>query len=152
MTMRRVTVALALISGCGGTVDDAESAQRAVPADDVLCQVYAESRESGLGASVTYGSLASDVIAAWGEPTARDGSGWRYEWCVGGGCERKAVATLVFAEHELCLRDGGHARGQWVTSIKSDELRGKTCWIASLRNKAATCAGCLNAGEVMDCR
>jgi len=141
--------AAALAAGCGGSVDDAESAARTVPSDDVLCQIFEEYAPQGT-AAYWPGSLGSDVIAALGEPNTRDGDVWVYEWCVGAACSRKAGLRITLAEQSLCLRRMPIG-GLFVSEIDAVGMPGKMCWQPDRRDKAPTCEGCLNAGEVKRC-
>lgn len=125
-------------------------ANEVVPSKEVLCQVWAGTEASGPGSIAVYGTLDTDVIAAWGQPTERKGNVWIYEWCAS-GCERKATVKLTFEKRDLCLRNE-KIGGSWITDIEaSGGVSAGTCWIGNERNQEPTCDGCLDSGDVRRC-
>lgn len=146
MAKRLALILLAV--GCGSSEDDGP---RPIPSNEVLCQVFAGHTADNRFMLGGYGSLASDVVAAWGEPTSK-GDAWTYEWCIG-DCTRKATVTLIFKDETLCYSGGKKLSGQFVTAIKADGLTEPRCWMYSLRSgDDETCDGCLNKGEVGECQ
>lgn len=143
--MAKQLALILLAVGCGSSEDDAP---RAIPSDDVLCQVFAGHTADDRFMLGGYGSLASDVVAAWGEPSSRNGNVWRYEWFT----PREATITLTFKDETLCYSGVKKLSGQFVTTIEADGLAEKACWMYSLRQDAETCDGCLNHGEVSECQ
>lgn len=143
MAKRLALILLAV--GCGGSEDDAP---RPIPSEAVLCQVFAGHKSDDRFMLGGYGSLASDVIAAWGEPSSRSGNIWKYEWAE----PRTATVTLTFEDANVCYAGGKKLSGQFVTAIESDGLTEKACWMYSLRQDTETCDGCLNHGEVSECQ
>jgi hypothetical protein len=143
--MVKRTVGLLLLAACGS--DTAET--RPAPGEDVLCQVWAgnDIETPGQRGIPGYGSLSTDVIAAWGEPSERDGDVWIYEWSTGG---RSVSATLTFEQRDLCL-GGKPIGGLWLADIEASGISGKGCWLYDIRQDETTCDGCLDHGEVGMC-
>lgn len=148
MAPRILMLGLIAAVGCGASY---ESEQRALPSEAVLCQVFAGHRSDDRFMLGGYGSLAADVIAAWGEPTTK-GEAWVYEWCIGSDCTRTATVTLEFERADVCYGGGKKLGGSFVTSINADGLPAERCWMYSLRQGVPTCEGCLNIGDVGDCQ
>ena len=144
--MVRASVVFLLVAACGGSES---SDPRPAPSEDVLCQVWAgngkvTASQMGLPG---WGSLSTDVIAAWGEPSERDGDVWTYEWTTGG---RAVSVTLTFEAHEVCL-NGKRMAGDWLAGIEPSGIASKPCWKYDLRKDEETCDGCLDHGEVGEC-
>lgn len=139
--------ALILLAGCAS----AATSPGPVPNDDTLCQVWAGNGVSpgagGFEGVPGYGTLSTDVIAAWGEPSERKGDVWTYEWSTAG---RASSATLTFEKHNLCI-GSKPIGGSWLSKIEASGLADRKCWHYDLRQDEATCDGCLEQGEVHDC-
>ena len=140
---KRLMVLLAL-AGCAS---EAPSGPRPVPSTDVLCQVWqgngVKTGNNSFMGVPGYGSLSTDVIAAWGEPDKRSGDVWTYDW------SGKTV-TLTFEQHNLCL-SGKPVSGSWLSDIKADGIAFQRCWNYEFRGGAKTCDGCFGWGEVQEC-
>ena len=139
--VKKAFVLLALV-GCSSTSGE----PRSIPSDAVLCQIFAGNgiEKASMMGVPGFGSLSTDVIAAWGEPTDRKGDVWAYSWS-------GTVATLTFKQRDLCYSGGKHISGLWLLTITStgDE---PSCWNYERREKnEPTCDGCLNKGEVALC-
>lgn len=134
-------IALLLLAGCASTADE----PRSVPSNDVLCQVFAGNgiEKTSMMGVPGLGSLSTDVVAAWGEPSTRKGDVWTYEWT-------GATVTLTFKSRDLCYSGGKHISGLWLQTITSTGNE-PACWIYDRRKDEPTCDGCLNKGEVDTC-
>ena len=145
-------VLLTALVACSSDEETPALANTVVPSKDVLCYVWAGNgiETAGMRGIPVYGTLDTDVIAAWGQPDSRDGSVWTYEWCVG-DCSRKAKITLTFEERDLCYSGGKSISGLWVSDIEGEGISGGTCWLGDLRNREPTCDGCLEKGDVYEC-
>ena len=142
-------LALIFLAACSSTT---AAEPGPVPSESVLCEVWA-------GNGVTpgtnafqgvpgYGSLSTDVIAAWGEPSERKGNVWTYEWTTAG---RAVSASLTFESHDLCYSGSKHIGGLWLSKIETNGIADKECWNYEFRGDAKTCDGCLEHGEVHEC-
>lgn len=147
MASRRLAAAL-ILAGCssgGGSDDDSV---KPLPAQAVLCQVWAgngiEPGGNAMRGVPGFGSLSTDVIAAWGEPSERNGNVWTYEW-------DRGSATLTFKQRELCHDGGKRIGGLWLESIEVDGIAKPSCWNYDRREDEATCDGCFDHGEVGQC-
>jgi hypothetical protein len=142
-------LALILLAGCSSTT---ASEPQPVPSSDVLCEVWTGNAvtagTSGFEGIPGFGTLSTDVVAAWGEPSERKGDVWTYNWTANG---RDVTVTLTFEKRDLCI-GSKPVSGSWLKDIDVEGITFQQCWDFGHRMGAETCEGCLEHGEARECR
>lgn len=142
-------LAFIFLAGCASNTVNTPAE---LPSTDILCEVW---RGNGVKAGSTtfegtpgYGSLSTDVISAWGEPSERKGDVWTYDWSANG---RDVTLTLTFEKRDLCVGSKPMS-GSWLKDIDATGVAFQECWDYGHRKGAETCEGCLEYGAVHECR